>query len=116
MAVVPAAGGEAKQVSFLANSNATGISWSPDGTFLLFDTGQRTEVSQLARVDLTLRTPKFREDQFRDLFNEENPRVKPAPADVSPKPATPPDVDTASPAKADTTSAAKADDKKTDKP
>lgn len=33
-----------------------GIAWSPDGTFLLFDTGQRTEVTQLARVDLTFRT------------------------------------------------------------
>jgi len=72
VAVVPAAGGEAKPVSFLANANATGVAWSPDGTFLLFDTGQRTEVPQLARVDLVLRTPKFREDQFRDLFNEDN--------------------------------------------
>ena len=59
-------------MSFLANANATGVAWSPDGTFLLFDTGQRTEVPQLARVDLILRTPKFREDQFRDLFNEDN--------------------------------------------
>ena len=85
------------------------MSWSPDGTFLLFDTGQRTEVAQLARVDLILRTPKFREDQFRDLFNEDQqprrpgtptaptdevPPKPPAKADeVSPKPATPP-VDT----------------------
>ena len=106
VAVVEAAGGEPKQVSFLANSNARSVTWSPDGTFLLFDTSQRTEVSQLARVDLILRTPKFREDQFRDLFNEEQaPRrpgtPAPPPADaVPPKPATPP-VDTASPAKAD---------------
>ena len=92
VAVVPAAGGEAKPVSFLANANATGVAWSPDGTFLLFDTGQRTEVPQLARVDLILRTPKFREDQFRDLFNEDQSPRRPAaptapPADeVPPKP------------------------------
>jgi tricorn protease len=107
VAVVEATGGEPKQVSFLANSNATGVTWSPDGTFLLFDTSQRTEVSQLARVDLILRTPKFREDQFRDLFNEEQDPRRPGtptvpPADeVSPKPAPPPAVDTAPPAKAD---------------
>src|SRR4029079_16004785 len=77
VAVVPAAGGEVRQVSFLANGNANGIAWSPDGTFLLFDTSQRTEVAQLARVDLILRTPKFREDQFRDLFNEEQSPRKP---------------------------------------
>jgi Tol biopolymer transport system component/C-terminal processing protease CtpA/Prc len=115
VAVVEAAGGEPKQVSFLANSNATAVTWSPDGTFLLFDTGQRTEVSQLARVDLILRTPKFREDQFRDLFNEEQGPRRPAtptappvdvvstkprpaePAEVSPKPAT----DKVAPAKAE---------------
>lgn len=114
VAIVATSGGEAKPVSFLANSNATGIAWSPDGTFLLFDTGQRTEESQLARVDLTLKTPKFREDQFRDLFNEEQgprrPETPPAtPADVvSPKP----------PATTESTPpAAKAEDvKKTDRP
>jgi Tol biopolymer transport system component/C-terminal processing protease CtpA/Prc len=77
VSVVPAAGGEVRPVSFLANGNANGIAWSPDGTFLLFDTSQRTEVAQLARVDLILRTPKFREDQFRDLFNEEQSPRKP---------------------------------------
>ena len=77
LSVVASAGGEAKPVSFLANANATGVSWSPDGTFLLFDTGQRTEVPQLARVDLILRTPKFREDQFRDLFDEVSPKQPP---------------------------------------
>ena len=92
VAVVSASGGEAKPVSFLANANATSVSWSPDGTFLLFDTSQRTETSQLARVDLILRTPKFREDQFRDLFNEESPG-KPAPSptqpDMKPQPSQP---------------------------
>ncbi len=81
------AGGDARPVTFLANANAGGISWAPDGTFLLFDTGQRTETTQVARVDLVLRTPKFREDQFRDLFQEEPARVQAPPA--QPKPAPP---------------------------
>ncbi|HET7459550.1 MAG TPA: S41 family peptidase [Gemmatimonadaceae bacterium] len=75
VAVVPATGGgEARPVSFTANANANTVSWSPDGTFLLFDSGQRTEVGQLLRVDLVARTPRFREDQFRDLFNEQSPK------------------------------------------
>jgi Tol biopolymer transport system component len=73
--VVAAAGGESKLVSFLANSFSNTVSWSPDGTYLLFDTGQRTEDFQVARVDLIPRTPRFREDQFRDLFKEETPRT-----------------------------------------
>jgi tricorn protease len=73
--LAPAAGGEGRQVSFLANGNSNTITWSPDGTFLLFDTNQRTEPGQIARVDLIPRTPRFREDQFRDLFKEETPRT-----------------------------------------
>ncbi len=75
--VVPVAGGESRPVSFLANVGSNTVSWSADGTYLLFDTGQRTETGQLARVDLIPRTPKFREDQFRDLFKEEMPRNVP---------------------------------------
>ena len=71
--VVPTAGGAARPVSFLANSNSNTLSWSPDGKYLLFDTGQRTEDAQVARIDLQLRTPRFREDQFRDLFKETVP-------------------------------------------
>ncbi len=80
--LVPAAGGTRRPVSFLANVFADTVAWSPDGTFVLFNTRQRTEQGQLARVDLVLRTPKFREDLFRDLFNEPTPRdrVPPAPA------------------------------------
>ena len=73
--VVPAAGGEARPVSFLANVGSDAISWSPDGRFLLFTTGQRTEPGQLARVDLVPRVPPFREDQFRSLFEQESPPV-----------------------------------------
>jgi Tol biopolymer transport system component/C-terminal processing protease CtpA/Prc len=73
--IVSATGGEARPVSFLANSEGGTVSWSPDGTFLLLDTGQRTEEFRVARVDLVPRTPRFREDMFRDLFKEEAPRT-----------------------------------------
>jgi tricorn protease len=75
--VVPAAGGKSTPVSFLANVGSNTVSWSPDGTYLLFDTGQRTESNQLARIDLLPRIPKFREDQFRDLFKEDTPKTTP---------------------------------------
>ena len=88
VSVVSANGGAAKPVSFLSNSNSGSVSWSPDGTFILFDSSQRTEDGVLAQVDLTLRTPKFREDQFRDLFKQENPQQKPQPTpQTSPTPA-----------------------------
>ncbi|MEK6282243.1 MAG: LpqB family beta-propeller domain-containing protein [Acidobacteriota bacterium] len=73
--VVSAAGGESRAVTFLSNVGSNTVSWSPDGTYLVFDTGQRTETAQLARVDLLPRTPRFREDQFRDLFKEDPPRI-----------------------------------------
>ncbi len=73
--VVPTSGGRAEPVSFLANLFSNSVSWSPDGTFILFDTGQRTEATSLARIDLIPRTPRFREDQFRDLFKEEPPKT-----------------------------------------
>ncbi len=66
--VVPASGGDARAVSFLGSSNSGDLLWTPDGTALLFVTSQRTEAARLIRVDLVPRTPKFREDRFRDLF------------------------------------------------
>ena len=66
--VVPVAGGEARAVSFLGSSNSGDLLWTPDGTALLFTTAQRTEAARLVRIDLVPRTPKFREDRFRDLF------------------------------------------------
>lgn len=72
--IVSVDGGTGRPASFLANVFSNSVSWSPDGAFMLFDTGQRTESSQVARVDLIPRTPRFREDQFRDLFREETPR------------------------------------------
>ncbi|HEV8427113.1 MAG TPA: LpqB family beta-propeller domain-containing protein [Pyrinomonadaceae bacterium] len=72
--VVSVDGTSSGPASYLANVFSNTVSWSPDGTYVLFDSGQRTESTQLARVDLVPRTPRFREDQFRDLFREETPR------------------------------------------
>ncbi|MEO7658659.1 MAG: peptidase S41, partial [Pyrinomonadaceae bacterium] len=100
VSVVPAAGGTPRLISFLSNSNSGAIAWSPDGTYILFDSSQRTEDGVVARIDLKLRTPRFREDQFRDLFKQENPKemrpsVPPPSADpqptVSPSPTAPPE-------------------------
>jgi Tol biopolymer transport system component/C-terminal processing protease CtpA/Prc len=78
--VVPTAGGDARAVSFLPNAFSRTISWSRDGSYLLLASSQRTEMGQIARVDLVPRTPHFREDQFRDLFQEESPdRTSPRP-------------------------------------
>ncbi len=72
--VVPADGSAAtREITFLANGeNASHLAWSPDGKYILFDTSQRAETPQLARVDLIPHVPLFREDQFRDLFRKQN--------------------------------------------
>lgn len=95
--IVDAGGKSARAASFVANAFSNTISWAPNGKTLYFDTGQRTEARQIARIDLTPRTPQFREDQFRDLFREEPARPSPSPA---PKPAEvpPPAPDSAAPA------------------
>lgn len=72
--IVPSSGGEARPVSFLANSFGGSVHWRCDGKSLFFTTGQRTENGYVARVDLVPQQPRFREDQFRDMF------VEPAPA------------------------------------
>jgi len=87
--LVPAAGGESRAVSAIPNANTSVLSWSPDGTFLVFNTSQRTEDTEVVRVDLTLRAPKFTEDQFRDLFRDDPARPGPGPAPTT-QPATPP--------------------------
>ncbi|MGH9142251.1 MAG: S41 family peptidase, partial [Vicinamibacterales bacterium] len=93
--IVAVAGGEPRAASFLANSNAGSLAWSPDGTYLTFATSQRTEPGDVVRVDLLPRTPKFREDQFRDLFKEEQPKPAPDPGRPAgaPAPAAPPAAD-----------------------
>jgi Tol biopolymer transport system component/C-terminal processing protease CtpA/Prc len=101
--------GTGKPASFLSNVFSNTLAWSPDGTFILFDTGQRTESTQLARIDLIPRTPRFREDQFRDLFKEETPRnMTPGRPVPGPSPAATPSPE-ATPA---ASPAAKPDDKK----
>ncbi len=98
--IVPVAGGTAKAASFFANTNADSLSWSRDGRFLLMVTGQRTEPSQIARVDVVPLTPKLREQQFRDLFREQpQPETKaeekanPLERTASPAPKKPPVVE-----------------------
>jgi C-terminal processing protease CtpA/Prc/Tol biopolymer transport system component len=73
--VVPAAGGKPQPVTFLANTSVNAIQWSPDGKFLLYETGQRTETPQIARADLVPRQPKYAEERFDDLFKPEPPRA-----------------------------------------
>ncbi|HQR32620.1 MAG TPA: DPP IV N-terminal domain-containing protein, partial [Blastocatellia bacterium] len=87
--VISATGGETRQVSALASNSGSSISWHPDGTYLLFQTVMRTESGQVARVDLIPRTPKFREDQFRDLFREESPRIPGRPQTLPAQPQQP---------------------------
>ncbi len=79
VSIVAVSGGLAQPASFLANGEtATRIAWSPNGEYLLFDTAQRSEPSQMARVELIPHLPKFREDQFRDLFRNTQPDHTPA--------------------------------------
>jgi tricorn protease len=68
--VVRTSGGTPRAVTFLPNGNAGPLAWSPDGTRLFLVTSQRTENGAIAQVDLVPRTPKFREDAFRHLFDE----------------------------------------------
>src|SRR5690606_4107513 len=75
--VVPAAGGEAGPASWLPNAFGGSLVWTPDGEQLLFNTRQRTEEASVERVNLLPRTPRFREDRFRELFQQETPRTAP---------------------------------------
>jgi Tol biopolymer transport system component/C-terminal processing protease CtpA/Prc len=65
--------GKTIALSSLANTFSDDVAFSPDGKTFLFVTGQRTEQGQIASVDLVAQTPKFREDQFRDLFRQTTP-------------------------------------------
>jgi Tol biopolymer transport system component/C-terminal processing protease CtpA/Prc len=66
--------GKTVALSSLANTFSDDVTFSPDGKTFLFVTGQRTEQGQIASVDLVAQTPKFREDQFRDLFRQTTPK------------------------------------------
>jgi C-terminal processing protease CtpA/Prc len=87
--VAPVAGGEPRQISFLSNTNGGTVLWSPDGTYILFDTTQRTEDNRIARIDLVLKTPRFREERFRDLFREQASLRPAASTPPAPPPAKP---------------------------
>lgn len=80
--IVPAAGGTSKPVSFLGNTFGGDVVWGKDGTSILFVTTQRTEDAQVARIDLQPRIPRFREEQFLDLFTDPSTtaKTKPDPA------------------------------------
>lgn len=91
ISVVAADGTQGRPVSFLADGETgSGIAWSPDGKYLLFDTGQRSETSKIARIDLIPHLPSFKEDQFRDLFKNKEPATqlpnKDVPAEAAKKP------------------------------
>jgi tricorn protease len=65
---VELASGRREQLSFLANAWGNSVAWSPDASFVLYDSRQRTEPGVVARIDLVPVAPKFREDRFRELF------------------------------------------------
>lgn len=78
--VVGLDGAAARQVTFGADANVGGVQWSPDGTFLVYRSAQRTEVPRVVRVDLVPRTPRYREDQYLDLFGPTPSTTPPATA------------------------------------
>lgn len=73
--VVDADHPQQQPISFLANVFDDTLSWDPQGKFVLFQTGQRTEAGQVARVDLLPRTPTFEETKFKELFTPARPPV-----------------------------------------
>ncbi|MBS0360078.1 MAG: PD40 domain-containing protein, partial [Proteobacteria bacterium] len=83
--VIPATGGEARPISFLANGDASTIVWSKDGKYIVFDTAQRSEDVHIVRVDLLPHVPRYREDEFRDLFRQPDrtPATPPSSAPAS---------------------------------
>ena len=71
VSVIPVAGGDPIPVSFLANSRASSISWHPDGKSIYFLTGQRTEDTRIAKVDLVPpAVADYAEDRLRALFTD----------------------------------------------
>ena len=63
-----------KQLTFLSNISTDDILWSPDGKFIIFNTGQYRAESQIARVDLKPIQPVFKEEDFDRLFHAEDSR------------------------------------------
>ncbi|WP_263379205.1 S41 family peptidase [Granulicella paludicola] len=118
---VPADGSKpAQALTFLANGQtASHLAWSPDGKYILFDTAQRAETPQLARVDLVPHVPVYREDQFTDLFRKQSsPGAPDTPSHTETTPGTEPAAPASepSPEPADSKPEAKADAKAEAKP
>jgi Tol biopolymer transport system component/C-terminal processing protease CtpA/Prc len=74
LSAVPTDGSAPSQpITFLANGQTgSHLAWSPDGKYILFDTAQRAETPQIARVDLVPHVPAFREEQFTELFKKQS--------------------------------------------
>ncbi len=99
--LVPAAGGTPRAITFLPNANAGTLAWTRDGTRIFFATSQRTENGAIAQVDLVPRPPRFREQQFRELFQELPARPElPARTIATPAPSSSPRPVVASPSPA----------------
>lgn len=69
--VVPAEGGEPRQVSFLSNQGGGDLHWAPNGHFIVFTTEQYRAETQIVRVDLRPPVPVFREAEFERLFEQQ---------------------------------------------
>ena len=110
-------GSVAEPVSFLANGETSEqIAWSADGKYLLFDSTQRAEESSIIRIDLVPHVPKYREDQFRDLFKTTEEKTSTPPTDKKAHPGEKPSgADEAQPADKKSDDAG-GDDKKGGKP
>lgn len=75
-----------KQLTFLSNISTGDILWSPNGEFIIFNTGQYRGEAQIARVDLKPIQPIFKEEDFDRLFQVEAPRNGEKKQDESPPP------------------------------
>ncbi|MCZ6635701.1 MAG: S41 family peptidase [bacterium] len=60
------------QITFLSHIGASNPRWSPNGKFILFNTGQYRSENQIVRVDLNPVPPVFQEEKFDELFEEED--------------------------------------------
>ncbi len=74
----------ARQITFLANLEATDPLWAPNGRFIIFTTGQYREEAQIARVDLRPTQPYFREIEFEKLFDRKSADAPPIPPPTPP--------------------------------
>jgi Tol biopolymer transport system component len=99
--VVPTAGGSARAVTDLPNTNTGPLVWAPDGKRLYVVTSQRTEDGAVAQVDLTPQPPRFGEDTFRSSFVETKP--KPNAPEITPPPSASPRPSPASSSKPEAT-------------